>query len=120
MCGDGVCASRSLQHEKLGQDSDSLEINAESPQYLDQSILVRKQDGQYCGSPQEVLDTESIAFGVDGGLEVLEHQVDGVSLGADEKDLEGGVVEHVRSVEGPKEVEVSGDVDDEVEELRLE
>ena len=41
-------------------------------------------------------------------------------MGANKDNLEGGVVEHVRSVEGPKEVKVSGDVNDEIEELRLE
>lgn len=54
------------------------------------------------------------------GLVVVEHQVDRVSGGADEDYLEDGVVEVLRFVKRPEKVDVAGDVDDEVQELRLE
>jgi hypothetical protein len=54
------------------------------------------------------------------GLVVVEHEVDGVRGGADENDLEDSVVEGAGLVEGPQQVDVSREVDNEVEELRLE
>jgi hypothetical protein len=54
------------------------------------------------------------------GFEVVEHQVHGVARGRDKDDLEDGVVEGAGQVEGPQEVEVARDVDEEVEELRFE
>lgn len=53
-------------------------------------------------------------------LVVVEHEVDGVGRSADEDDLEDGVVERLGFVEGPEEVDVTREVDDQVEELRLE
>lgn len=53
-------------------------------------------------------------------LVVVQHQPHDVSLAAEEDDLEHGVVKGLRLVEGPEEVEVSRNVDNEVEELRFE
>ena len=53
------------------------------------------------------------------GLIVDQHQVDHIALAADEDDLEDGVPEVLGRVR-PEEIEVPGDVDDEVEELRFE
>lgn len=55
-----------------------------------------------------------------GGLEVVEHEVYGIRGSADEDDLEDGVVQRVRVVEGPEEVDVSAKVNNQVQELRLE
>jgi hypothetical protein len=55
-----------------------------------------------------------------GGFVVVEHQVDGVSRGANEDNLENGVVEVLRVVERPEQVDVASDVNEEVQELRLE
>lgn len=55
-----------------------------------------------------------------GGLEIVEHEVNGVGGCADEHNLENGIVQRVRVVEGPKEVNVSTEVNNQVKELRLE
>jgi hypothetical protein len=51
---------------------------------------------------------------------VVKHQIDGIGRRADEYDLEDGVVERFGFVEGPEQVDVPGNVDDEIEELRFE
>jgi hypothetical protein len=63
------------------------------------------------------LHLECVEIWVVGGLVVVEHEVDGVRGGADEDDLEDGVVERAGRVEGPEKVDVSRHVYDEVEEL---
>lgn len=55
-----------------------------------------------------------------GGLEVVEHEVYGVGGCADEDDLEDSVVQRIGVVEGPEKVDVSTEVYDQVQELRLE
>lgn len=55
-----------------------------------------------------------------GRLEVVEHEVYGVCGGADENDLKDSVVQRIGVVEGPKEVDVSTEIHDQVQELRLE
>lgn len=52
-------------------------------------------------------------------LVVIEHEVDDVELGADEDDLECRVPQILSRI-GPEQVQVSGYVDGEVEELRFE
>ena len=52
-------------------------------------------------------------------LVIIQHQVNGVELCADEDDLEGCVPERLRWV-GPEEVEVAGHVYGQVEELGFE
>jgi hypothetical protein len=66
------------------------------------------------------LHLEGIEIGVVGGLVVVKHQVNGVRGSADEDDLENGVVERLGLVEGPEKIDVTRNVYDEVEELRLE
>ena len=55
-----------------------------------------------------------------GGLEVVEHEVNSVRGCADEDYLEDGVVKRIWVVEGPKEVDVSTEIHNQVEKLRLE
>jgi hypothetical protein len=55
-----------------------------------------------------------------GRFIVIEHEVDSVCGSADEDDLKDGVVEGLGLVECPQQVDVSCEVDNEVEELRLE
>lgn len=55
-----------------------------------------------------------------GRLEVVEHEVYGVRRSTNENDLEYGVVERMRVVEGPQEVDVTSEVHNQVQELRLE
>lgn len=52
-----------------------------------------------------------------GRFVVIQHQINGVGGGAYEDDLEDGVVERSRVVEGPDEVDVACQVDHEVQEL---
>jgi hypothetical protein len=51
---------------------------------------------------------------------VVQHEVYGVRGRADEDNFEAGVVECLGLVEGPQKIDVSGKVDNQVEELRLE
>lgn len=53
-------------------------------------------------------------------LEVVEHEVYGVCGCANENDLEDGIVQRVGVVEGPEKVNVSSQVNNQVQELRLE
>ena len=55
-----------------------------------------------------------------GRLKVVEHEVYRVRRCADENNLEYGVVERMGVVEGPQEVDVSSEVHNQVQELRLE
>lgn len=50
-------------------------------------------------------------------LVVVEHEVDGVCRCGDEDDLEHCVVKRRGQVKGPEQVDVPGNVDEEVEEL---
>jgi hypothetical protein len=53
-------------------------------------------------------------------LEIVEHEVHGVRGGADKDDFEDGVVQRTRVVEGPEQVDVSSEVNNQVQKLRLE
>jgi hypothetical protein len=53
-----------------------------------------------------------------GGLELSGHQIDGVGRDGDEEDLHKRVI--VAVGKGSEQIEVAGDVDDEVETLGLE
>jgi hypothetical protein len=55
-----------------------------------------------------------------GRFEIVKHEVDRVCRGADEDNLENGVVERLGVVEGPEQVDISGEVNNQVQELRLE
>lgn len=50
------------------------------------------------------MDLEGIDIRVMRGLVVIQHQIDGVCRGANEDDLEGGVVEGAGVESGPEEV----------------
>lgn len=51
---------------------------------------------------------------------VIEHQVHSVRRRADEDDFENRVVESRRLVKGPQEVDVTREIDNQVEKLRFE
>jgi hypothetical protein len=55
-----------------------------------------------------------------GWFVVVEHEVYGVCGRADEDNFEDGVVKRSGLVEGPQEINVSCEVDNQVKELRLE
>ena len=88
--------------------------------HLCEVVFVREENGQDRAGSDEVLHLEGIEVRVLGGFVVVEHEVDGVRGGADEDDLEDGVVERLGLVEGPEKIDVTRNVYDEVEELRLE
>lgn len=100
---DRLCAAGALQHEELRQNRNTFQPDAESPEHLGGSVFVGEKDGKHGGSSEEVLDAEGVLVRVVGGLVVVEHQVDDVSLGGDEDDLEGGVPERKGRV-GPQEI----------------
>lgn len=55
-----------------------------------------------------------------GGLEVIEHEVNGIRGCADEDYLEDGVVKRLWVIEGPKQVDIPAEIHNQVEELRFE
>ncbi len=58
-------------------------------------VAVGEEDGEDGAAAEEVLDFEGVDVGVVGGFVVVEHEVDGVGLEAEEEELEDGVVEGV-------------------------
>ncbi len=55
-----------------------------------------------------------------GGLEVVEHEVYGVRGCADEDNLKDSIVQRIGVVEGPQQIDVSTEVNNQIQELRLE
>ena len=81
-----------LQHEQLRQDGDALEPNRKGPHNLPEVVLVGQQDGENRRESQKVLHPEGVEPRVVGRLVGADHQVDDVSGGGDEEDLEDEVV----------------------------
>lgn len=95
--------ARPLQHEQLRQDGHTLQPNTESPEHLADLILVGKKQAEDGRTAEEVLDFEGVDVRVVGGFVVVEHEVEGVGLGGEEEDLEGGVPKRAGG-EGPEDV----------------
>lgn len=93
MCGDCLGLAGTLEHKQLGENGDRLEPDGEGPGDLGEAVFVGEDDGKNSGAGEEVLDTEGIGVGVVGGLVGVRHQVEDVSLGAEEEDLEDEVVD---------------------------
>lgn len=93
--GDGLGLAGALQHEELGQDGDGFEPDGKGPEYLQQGVADREDDGHDGGTTEEVLDAKCVDVGVVGGLVRVGHEVDDVALGADEEDLEDKVVQAI-------------------------
>ena len=91
-------------HEQLGQDGHTLQVDGEGPQDLHHAELVVEDDGEEGGGAEEELDPERVMVAVVGRLELDVHQVDGGAGRADEEKLHGGVVERD---EGGEEVKIS-------------
>lgn len=92
---DGLSLSGALEHEQLGKNGDSLEPDGESPENLREGVLVGEKQSENSSTGEQVLDLEGIDVGIVGRLVGVGHEVDDVSLGADEHDLEEQVVETV-------------------------
>ena len=56
-------------------------------------VFVGEEDGKNGAAAEKILDFEGVDIGVVGGFVVVEHEVDGVGLEAEEEELEDGVVE---------------------------
>ncbi len=56
-------------------------------------VFVGEEDGKNGAAAEKILDFEGVDVGVVGGFIVIEHEVDGVGLEAEEEELENGVVE---------------------------
>lgn len=114
--GDGLGLTGTLEHEELRKNGDRLEPDGEGPHDLPEVILVGQEDGECGGESKQVLDLEGVEPGIVGGLVGTDHEVDDVTGGSDEEDLEDDVVVACC----PEEVEIAGDIYDEVDDLRLE
>ena len=56
-------------------------------------VFVGEEDRENGAAAEKILDFEGVDVGVVGGFVVVEHEVDGVGLEAEEEELEDGVVE---------------------------
>ena len=56
-------------------------------------VFIREEDSENGATTEQVLDFESVDVGIVSGFIVVEHEVDGVGLEAEEEELEDGVVE---------------------------
>ena len=56
-------------------------------------VFVGEEDSKNGAAAEKILDFEGVDVGVVGGFVVIEHEVDGVGLEAEEEELEDGVVE---------------------------
>ena len=72
-----------------------------SPTYLGEGVVVWKHDRQQCAYSNQVLHLERVQVRVVGRFVVIQHEVHGIGGGADEDNLEDGVVQHLGLVEGP-------------------
>lgn len=106
--------------------------------YLCWCVLVRKQDSQNCCTSNEVFHLERVNVWIVGRAVVIKHEVDDISGGANEDNLENRVVQIVDAQRGPKQIwgrrqhsritierdfshtEISRYVDNEVEKLAFE
>ena len=61
--------------------------------YLYDLVFVREDDGEDAGGAEQVLDFEGVEVGVLGRFVVVEHQVQGVGLSAEEEEFEDVVIE---------------------------
>lgn len=114
--GDGLGLAGALKHEELRKNSHRLKPNGEGPQNFRDGVVIGEDDGENSSSRKEVLDSEGVDIGIVGRLVGVGHEVDDVTLGAKEHDLEDEVVDAI----GFEEIKIAGDVDKHVECLRLE
>lgn len=92
---DGLGLAGALQHKQLREDGHRLEPDGKGPQDLGRRVLDGEEDREHGSAGEEVLDAEGVEVGGVGGLVGVGHEVDDVTLRADEEDLEDEVVEVV-------------------------
>ena len=103
-------------HEQLGQDGDTLQVDGEGPQDLHHTELVVEDKGQESGGSQEKLDPERVVVAVIRRLELEVHEVHCGGGAGDEKDLHAGVID---ADEVGHQVQVPGHKHDQEEDLTL-
>jgi len=116
VAGDGLCLPGLGDHEELGQDGHTLQVDGEGPQDLHHAKVVVEDQGEEDCRPQQELDAEGVMVPVVGGLEFEIHEVDGGSRAGDEEDLHAGVVE---TDEVGHQVQVAGDEHHQEQDLGL-
>jgi len=95
MGGDGLGLAGALEHEELRKNSYRLEPDGEGPQNLGDGVVIGEDDGEDSSSSEEVLYSEGVDIGIVGRLVGVGHEVDDVTLGAKEHDLEDEVVDAI-------------------------
>lgn len=93
--GDGLGLASSLQHEQLGKNGHRLEPDGERPENLLDGVLVWEDYGEKGSTHEQVLDAEGIDVGIVGRLVRVGHEIDDVSLGAEEEDFEDKIVQAI-------------------------
>lgn len=63
---------------------------------------MREKDREDRADSQKVLNLEGVNVRVVGGLVIVQHEVDNVTGGADEEELEGGEVKRIE--ESPEQI----------------
>ena len=114
--GDSLGFSGLGDHEELGEDSDTLEIDREGPENLHDTELVVEDKGEDNDWSEEEFNTESVMVAIIGSFELEEHQVDCSSGACNEENL------HRRVVDANKvsdKVEIPGDEHNEEKYLAL-
>lgn len=108
-----------MNDNKLGDDSDSLEVDWEGPQHFGWGEVLVDKQGEDSAGHKDVGEEETVVLLVVGvAVGRLElHKVDDKDWGTDKNHLHHAVVDRHKVVE---EVQVACDEDERVEELRFE
>ena len=93
VAGDRLRLAGLADHEELGEDGDTLQVDGECPEDLHHAELVVEEDSQEGGRSQEEFHSEGVVVAVIGGFEFEIHQIDGSSGAGDEEKLHDGVVD---------------------------
>ena len=116
VAGDGLGLAGLGDHEELGQDGDTLQVDGEGPEDLHHAELVVEQHGEERGGAEEEFHAEGVVIAVIRRLELEVHEVDGGGGAGDEEHLHDGVVD---ADEVGDEIQVAGDEHDQEEDLAL-
>ena len=118
MRGDGFCFPCPLQQEQLRQDRNTLQPDTERPENLTEGVFIRVDKRKDQRPSKEVLYSESIEIRIMGWFVGGGHKVQSVAGRDNEENLENGIISAIG--ESPEEIEISGNVDNEVKGLRFE
>merc|ERR1719468_1308726 len=93
VAGDCLSLPRLGDHEQLGQDGHTLQVDREGPQDLHHTELVVEDKTEKDAGAKQELNSESVMVAVIGRLKFLVHEIDGSGGARDEEHLHDGVVE---------------------------